>query len=238
MKKLKVMVVLLGMCFVFGACGKKEEKGEAGSTSVETGQDAGMEAEKKESIEDKTDHGKEEGYQKDPDLPRTLSMNATVKFCVDTPDSVESHAANGYYVPGDNYFVLYGAYTDPGSQLLYGVDITKISVASDVLEEMSEQLCWTSREGLIRADNYSMEIANKEEITVNGWDMCRYEGKVLLTSEFTLAYDSADFAAYTVIKDGYPVFFAVFDDPKVEEDVDIVAIADKIAKTFREYEED
>ena len=232
MKNSKIIAVLFSMSLMLGGCGQNEEIIE--SMPIEVSQSVSKElgTEAKELNNGETD------YQKDAEIPRTLKMNATVKFCVDTPDNVEVRAANGYYVPGNKYFVVYGAYVDPSSEALHGVDITKIQSPSDVLEEMSEQFLWTSREGLIRAENYSMEIINKEEVTVNNWDMCRYEGNVILESGNKIDYNTAGFAAYTVIKDGYPVFFAVFDDPTDEEIADIVTIADKIAKTFREYSEE
>lgn len=225
--------MLFCMSLVLGACGQIKEKEVSESVNIEKNNSDKSKnaAESKVVIDEKT------GYQKDEDIPRTLAINSTVKYCVDTPDSVASRAGGGYVVDGDNYFVIYGHYVDPSSEVEFGIKLSNIQKAS-VLEEMVEQFLWTSQGGLIWADKYSMNIDAKEEITVNDWDMCRYEGQVLLESEYTLDYNTADFAAYTVIKDGYPVFFAVFDDPTDEEKADIVTIADKIAKTFREYSED
>ena len=63
-------------------------------------------------------------------------------------------------------------------------------------------------------------------------------GSTLLIADFPLDYESANFVAYSVIKDGYPVYFAVVENPDGENPIDINAMADKIAKTFREYSED
>lgn len=133
---------------------------------------------------------------------------------------------------------FFGDYVDIGSEKIYGVDISKIKNSSDILEEMEKQFTTLCRQGLIRADEYSLNIQNKKDVVINDWNMCRYEGTINLKSEYTIDYNSVDFVAYTVIKDGYPVFFAVLDDPEKEEKADLGEIADKIAKTFREYEEE
>lgn len=225
---LLVIALIIGGIFLFKGNNNEDNVGTLGS---ETEKDSGT------KNENKNEGNKKEKYQKFDELPRTLEINSTVKYCVDTPDSVASRAGGGYIVDVDDYFVIYGHYVDPSSEVEFGIKLSNIQTSS-VLEEMAEQFLWTSQGGLIWADKYSMNIEAKEEITVNNWDMCRYEGQVLLQSEYTLDYNTADFAAYTVIKDGYPIFFAVFDDPEEDEDVNIGEIADKIAKTFREYEEE
>ena len=100
------------------------------------------------------------------------------------------------------------------------------------------QMAATCRNGLIFADDYTVEVANSENKKVNSWDMCKVSGSIKLSCEFPLDYESVDFVAYSLIKDGFPVYFAVVENPAGDNPIDLGSMADKIVKTFREYSED
>lgn len=233
---LLVVALVIGGIFLFKGNNNEDNVGTLGS-ETETKNDNDI------KNENKNEGNKKEKYQKFDELPNTHTSNATVKYCIDVPSGVLDMDAGGYILEDNilldkNYFAVFGAYLDIGSEKIYGVDISKIKNSSDILEEMEKQFTTLCSQGLIWADEYSLNIQNKKDVVINDWDMCRYEGTVKLESEYTLDYNSVDFVAYTVIKDGYPVFFAVLDDPEKEEKADLGEIADKIAKTFREYEEE
>ena len=215
-------------CFTLVACdnGKKSNDNSIdGSSCVQN--------------EESSTEGKENNYTSDKDLPGVIRVNlSTVKYCVDAPDMLFQRANTGYIVEMGSYFVVYDQYVDISSETLFGVDKNSIASAGDVIGAMSKQMAATCQKGLIFADEYSVEITKSESQKVNSWDMCKVTGTIKLSCEFPLDYESADFVAYSLIKDGFPVYFAVVENPAGEKSIDISNIADKIAKTFREYSED
>lgn len=187
-----------------------------------------------------TSNEKKDNYESDPSLPGVLRINLeNVQYCVDAP-SKQIFNRGHMFVKMENYFVIYDQYEDPVSKLNYDVDISKITEASNVIEGMSNQFINACEEGLINAEEYKFTITNKENKTVNGWEMSRFEG------EFELLYDvenpivdytSTTFVGYSMIKDGCPIYFVVVDVPSKGGGDEIGTIADKIAKTFREYDD-
>ena len=133
------------------------------------------------------------------------------------------------------YFVIYDQFVNIVSDNDYGIEKEQITEPEEVIEGMKDQFIDNLKEGLIRATEYTYEIKSRETITINGWEMCKYTGAIKLTHDSPLDYESAAFVAYGLIKDGYPVYFAVVEKPDGKNPIDIEAMADKIARTFREY---
>lgn len=227
MKKIIVLLAML-LCFTLVACGN-DEKSNDNSTDESS----------RVQNEDNIAENRESDYTSDEDLPGVIRVNlSTAKYCVDAPDMLSQRSNTGHIVEMGSYFVVYDQYVDISSETQYGVDKNSITDAGDVIGAMAEQMAATCRKGLIYADEYSVEVTKSESQKVNSWDMCKVTGTIKLSCEYPLDYESADFVAYSLIKDGYPVYFAVVENPAGENPIDLGNMADKIAKTFREYSED
>ena len=229
MKKFLCLALALTICFSLVACGNDEKPNDNNNNSESTAI----------QNEDANNSNKENDYTSDKDLPGIIRVNlSTVKYCVDAPGTLSQRANTGHIVEMGSYFVVYDQYVDISSEKEFGVDKNSISNADDVIGAMSKQMAATCRNGLIFADDYKVEVANSENKKVNSWDMCKVSGSIKLSCEFPLDYESVDFVAYSLIKDGFPVYFAVVENPAGDNPIDLGTMADKIAKTFREYSED
>lgn len=230
MKRIIALLLVLVLCFSLAACGNDEKPNDNNNNNNNAS--SGIQNEDASSNE-KND------YTSDKDLPGVIRVNlSTVKYCVDAPGTLSQRANTGHIVEMGSYFVVYDQYVDISSEKEFGVDKDSTLKSEDVIGNMSKQMAATCQNGLIFADDYSVEIANKENKKVNSWDMCKVSGSIKLSCEFPLDYESVDFVAYSLIKDGFPVYFAVVENPAGDNPINLGAMADKIAKTFREYSED
>ncbi len=189
-------------------------------------------------MEDSSKENIANNSQGERDFPGTLRVNlSTVKYCIDAPGDFSQRANTGHIVKMGSFFIIYDHYVE-SSEMQFGVKLDSIKSANDVMEAMKLQMAKTSSNGLIFADEYTVVVNSSENVKVNTWDMCKTKGTINLSSQYKLDYESVDFVAYSVIKDGFPVYFAVIENPAEMNPINIESMADKIAKTFREYSED
>jgi len=232
-KKLKVIVaalLILTMFLSLVGCG--DEKVQDASNNTETEQRS----------DEKKDRDKD-AYQKDADLNRSLLVeNGIVKFQIDIPTGWVGGLEGtgwGYIDIERELYVIYDTYLTKTSNRKYKVDLDKIIVAEHVLDEMKGQFLYTGMRFLPSSEGNDFEIIKKDNVKINGWKMCRYEGNFLLAedTEIELKDKKAYFVAYSLIMDGCPIYFVVVDKSDSQNQSALVGqLADKIAKTFREYE--
>lgn len=228
MKRIMLVIFSLILCFALVACGN-DNKPQDDVSSSEPNQTRNN----SETNNSNTDNS-------DFDLPGVLSINLeNVKYCVNSPSKQIFN--KGYsFVNMENYFVVYDQYEDATSEFIYEVDRSKIATPSDVIEGMKKQFISACSYGLINASSYEFD-ASYENVKINGWDMAKFIGAFELkyeTDNPQVDYTSAKFVGYSLIKDGCPVYFVVVDIPSKGGEDNIEEIADKIAKTFRDYSED
>lgn len=227
MKKIVLLILSLALCLSLVACGNESKPRDDISSS------------NLNQTENNEESNNNNNTDVNSDLPGVLSINFdNVQYCVDAP-SKQIYNMGPMFVNMENYFVIYDQYKEPSSILNYDVDISKITDASNVIEGMEKQFINACEEGLINADEYTFTIT-KENKTVNGYKMSRFEGTFELKYEIEnpdVDYTNAKFTGYSLIKDGCPVYFVVVDIPSEGGVDDVGAMADKIAKTFREYSE-
>ena len=227
MKKIISILLTMLVCVSLTGCGSDDSSSKSSNNKKET------------KTEKSSNDKNEKEYETFDDLPFTHELNfTTCKYCIDSPGSLICRANTGHILLMESYFVVYDQYLKGASDEGYGIDLSTITKAEDVIEGMKKQMADTCRNGLIYAHEYSVEIEESENVKVNSWDMCKTKWKINLTSSRKIDYNSVNYIAYSVIKDGYPVYFAVVEDPEGETTFDIEALADKIAKTFRDYQED
>lgn len=234
MKKLLSMLLASTLCLSLAACGSTQSN--PGTSSPE---DSKQSSQSDSSDTSKDAQKTEHSYEEDPDLPGIHKVNMTsVQYCINSPSWLIKRNGCGHKVSTDSFVILYGQYVNNLSDKNYGIDLEKISSAEDIFPNMNKQIVANIDGTIARADEYVVEVDNTENLTINGWDMCKQKGSIKLTYQHALPYESTTFVAYSVIKDGCPVFFMVIDKPDGSERIDIEEMADKIAKTFREYSED
>lgn len=222
MKKLLSVLLALTLCLSLVACGGGENPSDDGKQTPPS--------ETKDT---------EHSYEEDPDLPGVVRVNlTTAEYCANAPFTLIKRNGTSFKVETNSYAVLYDQYVDTTSDTYYEIDLNDFSSAEDVVENMAKQTASCLMGILARADEYSVKVNSKENVTVNGWDMCKQKGAIELTHRFPLPYQSADFVAYSLIKDGYPIYIMVVDKPDGPKRIDIEEMADKIVKTFREYSKD
>lgn len=204
--------------------------------------------ENNDNLDNNANNNVQSKYEKDKDLPATIDVNLSeVKYCVDGPNKQVFN--NGFlYSRGhydsklghvDSYFVIYDNYMDTSSELLYGVKKDNIKTPSDIIVEMKEQIIRGLEYAHFRATRYDYKITNQKEVKINGYDMFRFEGTFNLLYDIenpAVDYTEADFVGYSLIKDGIPIYFIVGERPNESNQIDIGKLADKIAKTLREYD--
>ena len=230
MRKVLALVLAIALCLSIVACGNNEKPNDDTSNN-----NSPTNQTEKEPNNNQVDAP----YEGDADLPGRIRVNlSTVKYCVDAPGTLSQRANTGHIVEMGSYFVIYDQYVDISSAGQFEVKLDQISSPKDVIAGMATQMAATAQNGLIFADNYTVEVVKTEDANVNSWNMSKATGKINLTCEYPLDYESVDFVAYSLIKDGYPVYFAVIENPAGEGTPDLDAMAEKIAKTFREYSED
>ena len=168
MKKVKiiisaVLVTVLSISII--GCGK--DKGTTESNNKSSSQ----------SSEGKND---KKTYQKDPSLVATLSQNLSkIKYSIDYPWSI-SDAGTGSYSSTEDMYVIYDQFVAGTSDTKYKIDPTQITKPDQVIEGMKDQFKNTATNQLPVSIKLDYVISKKKNVTINGWDMCRYEG------EFTL----------------------------------------------------
>lgn len=228
MNRIMSVIFSLILCFALVACGNDNKP-----------QDDVSSSEPNQTINNlETNNGNTNNS--DSDLPGVLSINLeNVKYCVNSP-SKQIFNKGFSFVNMENYFVVYDQYEDATSEFIYEVDKSKIATPSDVIEGMKKQFIAACSYGLINASSYEFD-ASYENVNINGWDMAKFIGTFELkyeTDNPQVDYTSAKFVGYSLIKDGCPVYFVVVDIPSKGGEDNIEEIADKIAKTFREYSEE
>ncbi|MBU3112344.1 hypothetical protein [Clostridium lacusfryxellense] len=233
MKKVKIIIsaiLITGLSMSLIGCGKDNAETKSGDTTTEQSTKADT-----KTTDDKHD------FQKDPSLPLTLSVELdTQKYSVDYPWGIAS-ARSGAFSDTEGMYVIYDQFVPNLSDVDYGVDPTKITKADQVIEGMKDQFKNTAASKLPLSKAESYKITKKENVTINDWDMCRYEGEFTLkdTAIITLKDKKAPFVAYGVIKDAHPVYFIVVDESDNHDNIkEIGVLADKIAKTFRDLDKE
>lgn len=238
MKKIRILVSTLlisTMLLSLVGCGDKKEN---------DGSDKGNKSQTEQKSDDNKKEEKKSSYKKDPDLDQTLGVGkGTVTFAIDVPTGWGRGSVGTGWGCTDlkrGLYVIYDTYLNRTSEDDYEVDLDSIKSADQVIEGMAKQFVATGMGCLPFSMKREYEIIKKENVSINGWDMCRYEGKFILDDDPSVQIKDkkAYFVAYTVIKDGFPIYFAVVDESDAQEQSAIVAeLADKIAKTFRRYED-
>ncbi len=188
------------------------------------------------AIKDNDNHEKDIKSEKVfPELQSTVNISLPyVKYSIDVPHGNVHRAASGFLIAEKTYSIIYDSYVDPASKLIYNVDIDKINKIEDVFDQMKTQILENAKTRLISASEYTFAIESSKIVNVNNWEMNRIIGKIKLSEEYKLKYDEVDFALYCTIIQGYPIYIIVIDDPLSEEaHTDIIALADKISKTFK-----
>jgi len=225
MKKVKiiisaVLVTVLSISII--GCGK--DKGTTESNNKSSSQ----------SSEGKND---KKTYQKDPSLVATLSQNLSkIKYSIDYPWSI-SDAGTGSYSSTEDMYVIYDQFVAGASDTKYKIDSTQITKPDQVIEGMKDQFKNTATNQLPLSSKIDYVISKKKNVTINGWDMCRYEGEFHLDEDISLKDAKAPFVAYGIIKDEHPFYFIVVDTTENHDKIkDIGVLADKIAKTFRDLD--
>lgn len=242
MKKVRTLVstiLVSAMLVTLVGCGDGKDKGVSNSTN-KSQTEQGTNDNKDNKQDDK-----KSSYQKDPDLGRTLELGiGLVTFEIDVPTGwggSNQGTGWGYTDLERELYVIYDTYLEPTSRIRYEVNLENIKSADQVVEGMEKQFLSTGMCLLPLSKTEDYEIIKKENVKVNEWDMCRYEGKFILEDNprIQIKDKKAHFVAYTVIKDGYPIYFVVVDESDAQEQAAVVGeLADKIAKTFREYGQD
>ena len=179
-------------------------------------------------------------YQIADDLKGTLEVNlSTTKYCLNTPDFT-SRSASGYINNMNGYFIISDQYVDPATKIEYGIDYTDIKNSNDIMDIMKLQFIANAKTtgGLIYADSYDYVITSKENVKINGYDMTKFSGEFRLESEWPLEYNTAKFVGYSLLKNGYPIYFAVIEQPNEEKKINLEEMANKIVKSFRENDGD
>jgi hypothetical protein len=237
-KKIRILVSTLlisTMLLSLVGCGDKKEN---------DGSDKGNKSQTEQKSDDNKKEEKKSSYKKDPDLDQTLGVGkGAVTFAIDVPTGWGSGGVGTGWGCTDlkrGLYVICDTYLNGTSEDDYEVDLDSIKSADQVIEGMAKQFVVTGMGYLPFSMKREYEIIKKENVSINGWDMCRYEGKFILDDDpiIQIKDKKAYFVAYTVIKDGFPIYFAVVDESDAQEQSAIVAeLADKIAKTFRRYED-
>lgn len=237
MKKILIILLSASLLLTFTACSRnKTEVSDVEKSSVSTQVDDGDEDDEEET------EGKDENitydYQIYDELPGTVESYTTyAKYIFDTPSEIVKTASSGNISTLDDYFVIYDHYVKGGTET-FDIDIQDIENVADVMTVMATQAAQTMSVGLIRADTYTVSVDYQEEQIIGSWDMCYFEGNVHLEYFRDLAYEDAKFVGYSVIKDDYPIYFAVVDSTE-DQSMDIEEmkeLAYKIATTFRNCE--
>lgn len=186
---------------------------------------------------EKPNNSTSKNYEISDDLEGTVEVNlTTTKYCFSSPGVVIKRANTGYIDSMKGYFVIYDQYVDLSSNNQYGIDYTTIKNTEDIMDVMKPQFIDTALNGFIYADDYDYVITSKENKIINGYNMTKFKGKFTLTCEWPLDYNQATFVGYSLLKNGYPIYFAVIDVPNGENRINIEEMADKIVKSFREYD--
>lgn len=224
MRRILLFILSIVLCMSIISCGND-------SAPSGDGKDTGEESHSSD-INEKLDFPE--------DLPGVVSVNLeSVQYCINAPnEQIFSYGNN--YVNMNDYIVIYDQYDELGSTSLYDVDVNKITKPSEVIEGMRKQFISACSFRMERASDYDFDI-EYEDVKVNEWDMSKFTGVFHLIYEVEnpqVDYTSATFAGYSVIKDGCPVYFVVIDIPSEGGVDNVEEVADKIAKTFREYSED
>ena len=178
-------------------------------------------------------------YEIADDLDGVVDFHTTTtNACFSSPGTLVKRERTGFKSDWGSYYVLWDAYLDTTSQIEYGVDISKITKPSEIIKNMENQFLTVATDPLIRADKYDYEIVSQKDVKINGYDMTKFKGKFILTHEWKIDYNEADFVGYSIIKDGKPLYFVVVDIPTGENRINIEEMADKIAKSFRDNDGD
>ena len=229
MKKLLSILLATVLCLSLAACGGDDNKPSGDGTNS-------TQSETPDATKDVAQS--EHPFENDPDLPGIHKVNlSSVQYCINSPSWLIKRNGCGHKVSTSSFVILYGQFVNNVSDKDYGVDLEKISSAEDIFPNMNKQIVANIDGTIAHADEYVIEVDSTENVTINGWAMCKQEGTIKLTYKYSLPYESTSFVAYSVIKDGYPVYFLVVDKPDGTDRIDIEQMADKIAKTFREYSE-
>ena len=230
MKKVKiiisaVLVTALSMSII--GCGK--DKGTTEGDNKSSSQSS--------EVKDGGTKDNEKTYQKDPSLGSTLSQNLSeIKYSIDYPWGI-SDAGTGSYSSTEDMYVIYDQFVAGASDTDYKIDPTKITKPDQIIEGMNFQFNRTATNQLPLSTKRDYIISKKKNVTINGWDMCRYEGEFHLDEDISLKDAKAPFVAYGIIKDEHPFYFIVVDTTENHDKIkDIGVLADKIAKTFRDLD--
>ena len=173
MKKVKiiisaVLVTVLSVSII--GCGK--DKGTTEGDNKSSSQSS--------EVKDGGTKDNEKTYQKDTSLGSTLSQNLSeIKYSIDYPWSI-SDAGTGSYSTEEDMYVIYDQFVAGTSDTKYKIDPTQITKPDQVIEGMKDQFKNTATNQLPVSIKLDYVISKKKNVTINGWDMCRYEG------EFTL----------------------------------------------------
>lgn len=187
-------------------------------------------------------------YESNEDLPGTIEINlSSIKYCIDGPNKQLFNKgfvySNGHYDSNlghvESYFVIYDQYEKETSELLYDIQISEIKKPSDVIVGMKNQVIRALKYPHILAENYDYKITNQKDVKINGYNMSRFEGTLYFLYDIEnpdVDYKEANFVGYSLIKDGNPIYFIVGERPNKSNPINIGELADKIVKTFRDYD--
>ena len=234
MKKLKVLVstiIISTLVISMAGCGNSKTK----DPTKDNTQTAGS-TQTQQGTGDKNTKGndKKVTYKKDPDLPDTLRSELTTQsYWIDVPGWGLTTLGSGYYSMNKNICVVYDQFLEGASDTDFKIDPSTIKTPDQIIDAMKAQFLSTAT-GKLPVSDYDYEIKKKENVKVNDWDMCRYEG-IFILKNTSIKDNKASFVAYSVIKENHPVYFVVIDKSYEQtHGQELGPLADKIAKTFRD----
>lgn len=233
MKKLKVLIstiVISTLMISMAGCGSSKTKDPAKDNAQTTGN-----TQTQQNTGDKDTKGsdKKATYKKDSDLPKTLKAELTTQsYWIDAPWRLV-RVGTGWYSMNENLCIIYDQFLEGASETDFKIDPSTIKTPDQIIDGMKAQFLSTAT-GELPVSDYDYEIKKKENVKVNDWDMCRYEG-IFILKNTSIKDNKASFVAYSVIKENHPVYFVVIDKSYEQtHGQELGPLADKIAKTFRD----
>lgn len=183
----------------------------------------------------------------------TPLYNPLVQYSVNLPVEIDYMSAGGFTViePGTRIMTIAcNFFTDPAHYKLMNVGITnadsikehmdKMKSTDNILETMSRIAMRTIKYGFVDKAIESLSVDKKENVVINDWKMTRYEGIATVDEEsvkaFKMKNNKLKYVAYTVIKEGIPIYLLCLDSSEEQKSSAILSeYAEKVAHTFKHW---
>lgn len=250
MKQFRKLALLLALLLGLSACGGESDELD---DKTEEGNHESSKQEETVDVADADDYividyagGSnglviQENHAAGKHLVQRLEVNyPRLKYCVSVPEGKREKMETGYQFISDAYSIVFDHYVEGVSDTQFGVSGGGFDRSNQVLEKMKKQVLATFSNALDKKNCYDFEIDTKLGAMRNGHNMCRYEGRVLFFNDDPGLYQDTRFVSYGFLEDGYPIYFAVIENPEngKDRDLDIGGLADEIAWSFRDCPND